>query len=172
MKRAIIIILLGLSTFTAKSQIPQPDPDTTAMHFIIVVSIANLQEVSAGQLAEQKAKNADVKAFGQMMVKDHRDVEQKLMQLVRQNGYRIPPEATGGIQPDLNLKNASDNFDAMFIHAMLAGHGNTVQIFETYATTGKDQDVRAFAQQTLPTLEAHLAAIKAINEKYKNLTAK
>jgi putative membrane protein len=172
MKKAILISLLGLGGFVAKAQIPQPDPDTTARHFIIVASIGNLQEVSTGKLAVQKAKNADVKAFGQMMVKDHGDTEQKLMQLAKRKGYNIPPEATGGIQPDLNLKNATDNFDALFIHAMLAGHGNTVQVFETYATTGRDPDVRAFAQQTLPTLKAHLAAIKAINEKYKNLAAK
>jgi putative membrane protein len=172
MKKPIITALLGLGGLVAKAQIPQPDPDTTARHFIIVASINNLQEVSAGQLAVQKAKNADVVAFGQMMVKDHGAAEQQLMRLAKRKGYDIPPEATGGIQPDLNLKNATNNFDALFIHAMLAGHGNTVQVFENYATTGKDPDVRAFALQTLPTLKAHLADIKAINEKYKNLAAK
>lgn len=60
----------------------------------------------------------------------------------------------------------------MYIHAMLAGHGNTVKDFETYATTGKDPDVKAFAKQMLPTLKAHLEAIRAIDEKYKDLTAK
>jgi len=165
-------MLLGLGGLTAKAQIPQPDPDTTARHFIIVASIGNLQEVSAGQLAAQKAKNADVRSFGQMMVSDHGKAQQQLMQLAKKKGYSIPPEASGGIQPDLNLKNATDNFDAMFIHAMLAGHGNTVQVFENYATTGKDPDVRAFARQMLPTLKAHLAAIKAIDEKYKTLATK
>ena len=164
--------MLGLSCSAAKAQIPQPDPDTTARHFIIVASIGNLQEVSAGQLAVQKATNADVKAFGQMMVSDHGEAEKQLMQLAKRKGYGIPPEATKGIQPDINLKNATDNFDAMYIHAMLAGHGNTVKIFETYATTGKDPDVKAFAQQVLPTLKAHLATIKVIDEKYKVLTAK
>ena len=172
MKKRIIILLFGSCAFIAKAQIPQPDPDSTAKHFLIVASIKNLQEVSAGQLAAQKAKNADVKSFGQMMVKDHGQAEQQLMQLAKRKGYSIPPEAAAGIQPDLNLKNATDYFDAMYIHAMLAGHGNTVQMFETYATTGRDPDVRAFAQQMLPTLKAHLAAIKAIDEKYKVLTAK
>jgi putative membrane protein len=40
----------------AEAQIPQPDPDTTAKHFLIVASIGNLQEASAGQLAVQMAK--------------------------------------------------------------------------------------------------------------------
>ncbi|MEZ2335327.1 DUF4142 domain-containing protein [Mucilaginibacter sp. RCC_168] len=170
MKKAIIIILSALGTFAAKAQIPQPDPDTTAKHFIIVASIGNLQEISAGQLASQKAKDKDVRSFGQMMVKDHGQTQQKLMQLAKRKGYNIPPAATSGIQPDPNLKNTRDNFDGMYVRAMMAGHNNTVQTFETYATTGKDPDVKAFAQQTLPTLKAHLAAIQAIDSRLKRIS--
>jgi putative membrane protein len=164
MKKAIIISLLSLSAFAAQAQIPQPDPDTTAKHFIIVASIGNLQEVTAGRLAVQKGKRADVKSFGQMMVKDHREAEQQLMQLAKTKGYQIPAAATTDTQPDLNLKKAGDNFDMLYVHAMVNGHHNTVQTFETYATTGKDPDVRAFAQRTLPKLKEHLATITAIDQ--------
>jgi putative membrane protein len=171
MKKAIFIILLALGAFNVKAQIPQPDPDTTAKHFLIVASIGNLQEVSAGQLAAQKGKSADVRSFGQMMVKDHNQAEQQLLQLAKRKGITLPRAATGGIQPDLNLKNAGDSFDRLYVHAMVVNHANTVQTFETYATTGKDPEVRAFAQQMLPTLKAHLAAIKTIAGQFKN-TAK
>lgn len=167
MKRIIITLFWGLSALIAQAQIPQPDPDTTAKHFLIVASIGNLQEASAGQLAVQRAKYPEVKAFGQMMVKDHGDAEQKLLQLAKSRGYNLPAAATGGIQPDLNLVSAGDKFDKLYIHGMLAGHGNTVQTFEAYAINGKDAVVKAFAQQMLPTLKAHLAAIKALNEKIK-----
>jgi putative membrane protein len=164
MKSIIIILLLGFGVLTAQAQIPQPDPDTTARHFIIVASIGNLQEVSAGQLAVQKAKRADVRSFGQMMVKDHGQGEKQLLQLAKIKGYNIPATATGGIQPDPALKNAGANFDKLYVHGMVAGHRNTVETFETYATNGKDPDVKAFAQRTLPILKAHLAAITAIDQ--------
>lgn len=164
MKRIILIILLGLGEFTAKAQIPQPDPDTTAKHFLTVASIDNLHEAGAGQLANQKAKHADVRSFGQMMVKDHGQAEQQLLQLAKRKGIALPPAATGDIQPDLRLNNAGDNFDKLYVHAMVSGHNNTVQMFQTYATTGKDPDVRAFAQQMLPTLKEHLAAITALDK--------
>jgi putative membrane protein len=171
MKKAIFISLLCFGGMTAKAQIPQPDPDTTAMHFLIVASIGNLQEISAGQLAEQKAKRADVRSFGQMMVKDHGQAEHQLMQLAKNKHINLPPAATGGIQPDINLKKAGDNFDKLFAHAMISGHGNKVQTFENYATTGKDPDVKAFAAHMLPTIKAHLAAIKEIDKQLKG-TAK
>src|ERR1700744_2592559 len=165
MKKIIVVLLFGLNAFIAKAQIPQPDPDTTAKHFLIVASIGNLQEVSAGQQAAQKGKRADVREFGQMMVKDHSDAEQKLLQLVRSRGFNLPSAATGGIQSDLNLKNAGDDFDRLYVHAMVSGHGNMVQMFQTYAINGKDPAVKAFAQQLLPALREHLTAIKALADK-------
>ena len=166
MKKAIIILLIGFGGFTAEAQIPQPDPDTTARHFLIVASIKNLQEVSAGQQAVQKARKPEVRAFAQMMIKDHGQAEDKLLQLAKSRGISLPPTATGGIKPDLLLAGAAD-FDSAYVHAMSSGHGNTVQMFENYATTGKDPAVRAWAQQMLPTLKMHLEHIKAIEKEKK-----
>jgi putative membrane protein len=166
MKRTILLLLLGFGA-VAKAQIPQPDPDTTARHFLIVASIKNLQEVSAGNLAALKASDPNVKAFAQMMVKDHGDAEQKLLRLAKSKGITLPPAATGGIQPDLMLKNAGSNFDKMYVHSMVSGHQNTVEVFENYATTGKDPAVKAFAGEMLPALKHHLEEIRAIDEKLK-----
>lgn len=166
MKEAIIIIGLSLSGLVVRAQIPQPDPDTTARHFLIVASIKNLQEVSAGEQAVQKAKQPEVRAFAQMMVKDHGQAEQQLLQVAKNRGINLPPAATRGIKPDLLLAGAA-NFDPAYVHAMSSGHGNTVQMFENYATTGKDPAVRAWAQQMLPTLKMHLEHIKTIEKQIK-----
>jgi putative membrane protein len=166
MKKAIILLLFALGTFAAKAQIPQPDPDTTAKHFLIVASIDNLQEVSAGQLAAQKGIRPNVKAFGKMMVMDHQQAETKLLALAKAKRYDLPPAATGGIQPDMALKKATGNFDPLYVHAMVINHNNTVQTFENYANTGKDPAVKMFAQQMLPTLKHHLEEIKAIEAQF------
>jgi putative membrane protein len=166
MKKVIIMTLMVLSGLCVKAQIPQPDPDTTAKHFLIVASIKNLQEVSAAELAVQKAKKPEVRAFAQMMIKDHGQSEQQLLQLAKSQGISLPHAATGGIKPDLLLAGAA-NFDSAYVNAMSAGHGNTVQTFENYATTGKDPAVRAWAQQMLPTLKMHLEHIKTIEKQLK-----
>jgi len=165
MKKTLLFILLGFGA-VAKAQIPQPDPDTTVKHFLIVASIKNLQEVSAGEQALQKAKKPEVRAFAEMMIKDHGQSEQQLMQLAKGRRINLPPAATGGVKPDLLLAGAAD-FDSAYVHAMSAGHGNTVQMFENYATTGKDPAVRAWAQQQVPTLKMHLEHIKSIEKQLK-----
>lgn len=165
MKKIMLFILLGFG-MVAKAQIPQPDPDTTARHFLIVASIKNLQEVSAARQAVQKAKQPEVRAYAQMMIKDHGQAEQQLLQLAKSQGISLPPAATGGIKPDLLLAGAA-NFDSAYVHAMSAGHGNTVQVFQNYATTGKNPAVRAWAQEMLPTLKMHLEHIKTIEKQLK-----
>lgn len=170
MKKLLFILFLGFG-LAAKAQ--APDPDTTARHFLIMASIGNLQEVNAGKMAAEKAQNADVKAFGQMMVKDHGEAEQKLLALAKQRNIQLPSAAMDTPPQDLNMKKLSGNdFDRKFLHAMASGHGSTVQMFQNYATTGKDPMVKAFAAQMLPTLKMHLESVKALNEKYKNLVAK
>lgn len=164
MKKLLITIIAAGCSLVASAQIPQPDPDTTAKHFLIVVSIGNLNEVAAGQLAIQQARQADVKAFGQMMVKDHGNAEQQLLQLAQQQQINLPSAATGGIQPDLALKNSGENFDKLYIHAMVSGHQNTVETFENYAINGKNPAVKNFAKQMLPALKEHLMRIKAIDK--------
>lgn len=170
-KIVVLIISTGLSISRIYGQ--APDPDTTARHFLIMASIGNLQEAGSGKLAAKKATRTDIKLFGEMMVKDHTDAEEKLLQLAKSKGYQLPTASTDTPPPDLNLSKASgDDFDRMYIHAMLSGHGSTVMMFQKYAITGKDPEVRAFATQMLPTLKAHLAAVKALDEKYKDLKAK
>ena len=171
MKRIILLLTTVMAVHLAHAQ--APDPDTTARHFIIMASIGNLQEINSGKLAAQKATRPEVKSFGQMMVTDHSGAEQKLIQLAKTHGYQIPAAATMTPPPDLNLSKASgDDFDRMYIHAMVSGHRNTVMMFQNYAIAGKDPKVKAFAQQMLPTLKQHLEAVKALDEKYKNLVAK
>ena len=172
MKKYISLIVTGLLASTmCKAQ--APDPDTTARHFLIMASIGNLQEVNAGKQAAQKAVRPDVKSFGQMMITDHSRAEQKLMQLAKSQNIQMPAAATDTPPPDLNLAKAKgDDFDRMYIHNMVSGHRSTVKMFQDYSISGKNPDVKAFAKQMLPTLKEHLTAVKALDEKYKELVAK
>lgn len=167
MKKEIMTMTLVFGAIAVKAQIPQPDPDTTAKHFLTVASITDLQEVNAGQLATQMAKMPEVRQFGQMMVKDHGSTQQELLQVAKTSGIDLPSAATKDIRPDLMLKNAGDKFDKLYVHAMVTGHRNAVETFQNYAVTGKDPRVKAFAQRTLPTLKQHLTEILALEKKLK-----
>jgi putative membrane protein len=173
MSRFNLLFVLALSIGSDTVNAQDKSNDTTARYFIIQASIGNLQEVAMGRLAAQQAVNPDVKAFAQRMVDDHSKAEARLMELIRAKGFRIPREATDPPVEDMMLKNTpAKDFDRMYVHMMVPGHRETVQLFGKYALTGKDPDVRAFAQQTLPALKEHLAAITAIDQSMKEAAAK
>jgi putative membrane protein len=157
-----VLLIGGFQTITAQDK----SNDTTARYFIIQASIGNLQEVAIGHLAAGKAMSPEVKAFANRMVTDHSKAEAQLMRLIKTRGFQIPPVATDSPVEDMMLKNTDPkDFDRMYVHMMVPDHRSTVQLFEKYALTGKDPDVKAFAQQTLPTLKEHLAAIVAIDNR-------
>lgn len=165
---SFLFALIGLTPARAQDK----SNDTTARYFIIQASIGNLQEVAIGRLASEKAVSPDVKAFAGRMVTDHGKVEAQLMQLIRSRGFQIPREATDPPVEDLMLKNTpSKDFDRVYVHMMVPDHRQTVQLFEKYALTGKDPDVKSFAQQTLPVLKEHLASIIAIENRMEDAAA-
>ena len=51
---------------------------------------------------------------------------------------------------------------------MVDDHENDVAAFKKQAENSSDPDVKAFAAKTLPVLQKHLDAIKAIQAKMKN----
>ncbi len=163
MRRSIVCcfaaVLLGSCGLRAQNK----SNDTTARYFIIQASIGNLQEIALGRLAARQATSPDVKAFAGRMIADHTRAETQLVQLIKSRGFQIPDEALAIPAEDPMLKNLpGKDFDRVYVHMMASGHGQTVQLFEGYALTGADPDVKAFAQESLPVIKEHLASITGI----------
>jgi putative membrane protein len=122
-----------------------------------------MMEVTTGRLAATKAKSADVKAFGERMVRDHSKANEKLKSIVQTKTIavsNIPP-----MTHDM-LNNASGTeFDRQYVQMMVKDHEKTVALFEKAAGSLPDNDVKMFAAETLPTLKDHLQQIKAIAAK-------
>jgi len=126
-------------------------------------------EVELGRLAQQKAADAQVKAFGQRMETDHSKATSELRALIAQKGLTVP----GGLPPDaLALKNRLDKlqgatFDQAYMRAMVDDHVKDVRAFEMTAKS-TDPDIKAFAEKTLPTLREHL---KMAQDTYKAVSS-
>jgi putative membrane protein len=122
-------------------------------------------EVELGRLAQQKAADPQVKAFGQRMETDHSKAGSELRALIAQKGLTVP----GGLPPQaLALKNRLDKmqgatFDQAYMRAMLEDHIKDVREFEM-AAKSTDPDIKAFAEKTLPTLREHLKMAQDINK--------
>ena len=137
--------------------------------WVAQAGLAGLAEVQMGNLALQKAQNADVKAFAQRMVTDHTKSNEELVQLTSAKGLTLATELSGepkaGLDHLMSLSGAE--FDKAYMQHMVADHDKAVALFTTGSTSAQDADIKAFATKTLPTLQEHAKLAQEVNGKLK-----
>lgn len=157
MKRVIAGLLL---TFPC-SIFADSTPDST---FYKHAAEGGMSEVDLGNLAQKKSANERVKEFGAMMVKDHSAANEKLKSIAASKSIKLPGSASiGEMATKTKLEVLSgETFDKSYIKGMIKDHQEDIVLFKKEIASGKDLDAKAFATATLPTLRAHLKAIKSI----------
>jgi putative membrane protein len=155
MKKAMIIATAGCGLF-ASVALAQ-----TAQDFAIKVAISDMFEIQSSQLALSKQPDADTKPFAEKMVQDHQKTSNELKALV--DGGKVKatlPTALDAehqkLLDDLKAKNGKD-FDQSYDQVQLKAHRDAVALFEAYAKTGDNSDLKSWAGQTLPHLKEHLS---------------
>ena len=128
------------------------------------VGESGIAEVALGNLAQQKSSNPSVKEFGAMMVKDHTATNEKLMPIAASKGIDLPTSPSLGDQAtEGKLKLLSgETFDKSYIKGMIKDHRADIKEFQKEIKSGQDQDAKAFATATLPTLKMHLKKAESI----------
>ncbi len=137
--------------------------------FVTEAANGGMAEVELGKLAQQKGQHADVKAFGEMMVKDHSAANDELATLAKTKNITLP--ATLGteeqkLKDELSKKSPGD-FDKSYIEDMVKDHEKDVKLFGDASKNLKDTDLKAFVDKTLPTLRSHLEHAKSVKDKLK-----
>lgn len=131
--------------------------DTDA--FVSNASQSDMYEIAAGNMAQARSKNADVKAFGKMMVLHHTAMTNEMKPLVVAAG-KIPAAALDERRQGMldNLKTATDAaFDAAYLDQQVAAHKEALTLMKGYADHGNDAGLKGGAAKAVPKIEGHLA---------------
>jgi putative membrane protein len=137
--------------------------------FLIKTITCNHAEIRASELATSRASNAKVKEFANKLIKEHKDVSERLTELAKNFKLAILAGTEKETKDMLDrLGNLSDaGFDKEYMKTMVNEHEKAVQMFEAQAKKGTDASLREFATTTLPTLRAHLTEAKKISTELK-----
>ena len=172
MKIARLHCIFALVAATTLVALPQARADDSSLaskdkSFIQDAYQGGLAEVDSAQMAQRKTGNADVKAFAEKLATDHTAANTKLKALADSKKVSTasePSMVAKGKGKLLDAKTGAD-FDKAYIDAMVSDHKKDIAAFEKAANEAKDQDVKNFASQTLPTLKEHLSAAEGIQAK-------
>ncbi len=159
--------MLSSKDTTAKTAGAVLKVDKDDADFAVKAASGGMAEVQLGQMAQQKATSADVKAFGAKMVTDHTKANDQMKALAKQKNITLPAVVGNDEQKVIDglSKKTGKDFDKAYVKAMVDDHDKDVKMFEDESKNGKDADVKSFASTTLPVLKMHQTMIKAIDKK-------
>jgi putative membrane protein len=132
--------------------------------FVDAAAQSNLSEIEQGNLALQKATDADVKSFAQMMVDMHTQAQTELKQLGTSQSFTVADqldEEHQSIKDQLAAK-SGDAFDKAYINGQVTGHQKTSAVMQTEIDNGMKMEIKAYATKSKPMVDTHLASAMQI----------
>ncbi|CAM3794341.1 DUF4142 domain-containing protein [Bordetella sputigena] len=135
--------------------------------FMASAAQAGAFEIAASQLALRKAEHDEVKGYARTMLREHADVAKQLQALAASRNVALPSGLSTRQQAVMDSLQARTgaSFDRQYADDIaVAAHQEAVGLFVDAAEHGKDPEIKAFAQQTLPNLKAHLDAGMALRK--------
>jgi len=139
-------------------------PAKADQEFVTKAAGGGLYEVEVSKLAAEKAKSPEVKAYADMLIKDHTAANDELKGLASMKGMVLPPDMPADKKAKLFKLSKSSDIDRDFIREVgLDDHRTDIALFEKASKNAKDGELKAWFGKTLPTLKDHRAAAEKLS---------
>lgn len=130
----------------------------TPQQIVDAIHSINLLEIQVGQLAQDKAPDADVRRYGLLLERDHRFGDTRLLKLAA--AQSIPVQALAPQPADQRtLRRLNEDtgaaFDQDFLKAMKTGHDQAIATLETAQRQTQDAALARLIRKILPILRQH-----------------
>ena len=139
----------------------QPGAALPTPQFISAAASTDEFERQEGRMAERQAASPQVRAFGQMMVRDHTNTTMALKAAIRRAGLPAPPppQLTPDQQANLSALRGRHgrDFDRLYMQQQVQAHQQALGVMQAYAAGGDNRVLRGAARDTLPIVRRHLA---------------
>jgi putative membrane protein len=156
----------GNPAFMKPGSVDVPDPNsemnTSDILFAREATRGGRTEVDFGGLVKPKAKSDTVRAFADLMVKDHSKANEELAAIVERHKLVLPKD----LDPEHKAararleKLAGRDLDLAYLALQVADHQKTAQLLAWEIGSGQNAALKGFAEKTLPVVLGHLERAK------------
>jgi putative membrane protein len=163
-------VTLGMALLAVGLLVPSANAamtiSTADQGFILAAAQGGMTEVKLGELAATNGMRADVKEFGQMMVKDHTAINDDLKALATQKGVSLPGslDAKHQVMVDKMTALTGSEFDDAYIKGMVKAHQKDAKAFKAESVATQDADIKSFLDKSIPVVESHLQHVTAMKK--------
>ena len=162
---------MGAPDANPAATIPTPADESAAPDFVAKAATGDMFEIESSKIALERSKNAEVKAFAQMMVDAHTKTTKGLNDAIANSGLTLtPPTALPQDKTDAlaDLRAAKpEDFDKKYLDAQVDGHQAALDLMTRYAQDGDNASLKAAAMATAPLVQQHLDKAKALRDALK-----
>ena len=161
------------ATGGGRADVPPAQEALTDGQMAKVSDLVNNSEVTLGQLAQRKAKNAAVRAFASKMVKHHEQALREQAKLVKK--FNVTPAdspTAASLKTDgektLQSLEASDaaSFDALYVKSQVDGHQKALDLLDTsLIPSAKTPEVAEALRKGRMMVAQHLDEARALPTK-------
>jgi putative membrane protein len=170
MKTFLKTIIFSSAVIIACSSCKKDDDDmdtlnTRDISFISNAAMASNAEVQFAQLALSKSSNDSVRNYALMMINDHSMGLQSLDSIAGRYNLQVNT-GIDSLHQVLKLQLDGMNgyqFDTAYSHGHVKDHIAAINLYQEEANNGVKQDLRDFANRTLPELNEHLLMANAVS---------
>ncbi len=171
-KKTYVTTFLALTCVVTISSAFAADPQVESKlsgqekDFVMEAARSSMAEKQMSDLAEQKARSESVKTLAKEIKDEHTQVVDKLQQIASNKNVSLPSDVSRADRTVIDrLRNLSgEEFDKEYMKQTVKEHQKDVEHYRQQARSAKDQEVKEYAQNTLPTLEQHLDRARQVSE--------
>ncbi|MGK9167204.1 DUF4142 domain-containing protein [Inquilinus limosus] len=143
-----------------------PAPQIDPAMYVQSAGQSGLFEVEASQVAERRARSAEVRSFARMMIRDHTDANDKIRTAAMASnlGAQFPTSLDSERQDALAALRSvpRSEFDRQYMQGQVEGHQEALQLQQSYGESGGDPNLKAVAMEMTPTVQRHLDEAQTI----------
>ncbi|HJU69068.1 MAG TPA: DUF4142 domain-containing protein [Gemmatimonadaceae bacterium] len=138
---------------------------------VAIFDAANTADIETGLLAAERGHSKEVRAFGEMLARDHKHVRQIGRDLATKLGVTpTPPKDDAGAkahaQAMATLRSKSGpEFDRAFLQHEAAFHKSVIDaVNSTLLPAIRNEELRALVVKVAPAFEAHMLAAQGLEK--------
>jgi predicted outer membrane protein len=146
-----------------KTHRPRSILTTQEAGFLINAAGACMMGIKEGGSAKSKSRNAVVRNYGELMMKENTLILSRVRRLANDKKFILPSAITKEKLATLTALNSNNNkkFDKMFIGMTKADYKKDLREFKR-ASRFKNKQISVFASEQLPMLQSQLDRLRAI----------
>ncbi|OWJ60848.1 DUF4142 domain-containing protein [Inquilinus limosus] len=162
---AALACLATIPTASAQSADAATQPvQIDAATYARQTAISGLFEISAAQVALEKASSDEVRSFARMMLDDHTKASEQLADAAKGQDLSLPVSVDAAHDQLLQaLANATEqDFDRLYMRTQVEAHTAALKLQQDYSSFGGNPALKAIATQMVPIVKRHLDQAQSI----------